>query len=159
MRPCDIALKPKYFAIVQSDGCCQNIEYLSFYTGYVDATFLAALSSDVSVSGTVIFDRDDINPGGHYSPITGAYTVPYEGIYQFSVQLQSSASGNDVYIFVYLDGNQIFNDGWFIDNYRSTTFLLELSTGQVVTVETSSGLNGDPVDLMSYFAGHLMFPY
>ena len=136
------------------------MEHLNFHTGYIDATFLAALSSDVSGPDTVIFDRDDINPGGHYNTTTGEYTVPYDGIYQFSVQLQSSSGSGQVFIFVYLNGNKlIFNNNWFSDLYRSTTFLWELSTGQVVTVYTTSNLNGDPDELMSYFAGHLIFPY
>ena len=126
---------------------------------YIDATFLAALSSDVFGSGTVIFDHHDISLAGHYNPVTGEYTVPYDGIYQFSVQVQSSASSGRVYIFVYLNGSRIFYDAWTAEYYRSTTFLQELSTSQVVTVYAASNLNGDPDELMSYFAGHLIFPY
>ena len=34
-------------------------------------------------SGDVIFDREEINPGGYYNKQTGIYTVPCDGIYQF----------------------------------------------------------------------------
>ena len=126
-----------------------------FDTGYIDTTFLAALSSDVSVTGTLIFDRDDMNPGSHYNPATGEYTIPYYGVYQFSLQLQASGSIEPVFFDVYLDGR--FNDVYTTEVYRTTTFVLELSVGQVVTVRTNSDLNGHSDELMSYFA-HLIFP-
>ena len=100
-----------------------------------------------------------MNPGSHYNPATGEYTVPYDGIYQFSLQLQASGSTEPVFFDVYLDGNQFFNDVYTTEVYRTTTFVLELSVGQVVTVRTNSDLNGHSDELMSYFAGHLIFPY
>ena len=47
---------------------------------YSDTIFLVTLSTDTASSADFIFDRDEINPGGHYNPSSGIYTVPYDGI-------------------------------------------------------------------------------
>ena len=69
--------------------------YFCVVSAYRDTIFLAALSSFAS-SGDVKFDREVINPWGHYDPSTGPYIVPYDGIYQFHVQLQNGVSTLEV---------------------------------------------------------------
>ena len=63
---------------------------MSIPTGYSDASFLAVLQSDTDPTGTIIFTNDAINPGGHYNASTGEYTVPCDGIYEFTAHLQGS---------------------------------------------------------------------
>ena len=94
--------------------------------------FLAALSSSSTVSeNPVIFDTDEINPGGHYNPSTGYYTVPYDGIYQFHVQMQSLTDPNAVFIHIHVDGSPSGShvDTQYHDGYRFATVLLELQAG------------------------------
>ena len=49
-----------------------------------------------------------LNPGGHYDVTSGVYTVPIDGIYQFSLHLWAN---NDAQFYVNLevDENQVNN--------------------------------------------------
>ena len=136
---------------------------MSNFSGYQDATFLAALSSTVS-GDALIFDREEINPGGHYDSSTGVYTVPYDGIYQFSVNAQWNFGY--VSVRVYVDrltaGSHVDLIGDASTIYRSPTFILELTAGQTVEVIqllSISGVRGCETSLCSYFTGHLISAY
>ena len=106
-------------------------------------------------------DREVINPGGHYNSSSGKYTVPYDGIYQFSVSIQYE--GGYAYVDVYVDDSNVGsqNDHWssFRVFYRSPTFILELTAGQTVHVRlgyNSGGADGSISTLCSYFTGYLI---
>ena len=53
------------------------------------AGFLATRSADLSLANgeTIIWDMVVRNEGGHYSPGTGAYTVPLNGTYLVHTQV------------------------------------------------------------------------
>ena len=111
-----------------------------------------------SSDSPVNFDWDVINPGGHYDNTTGYYTVPYDGIYQFHVQMQSYSSSYTIYIHIYVDGSTTGShaDSWSHDGYRSATVLLELEAGQVVSVYRYGGASGCSYCLHSYFSGYMI---
>ena len=105
----------------------------------------------------VIFDREVINPGGRYDSSTGYYIVPYDGIYQFHVQIQSYSPSHGVIIQIHVDGNVSGShiDNEYHDGYRSATVLLELQAGQVVSVYGGS-IQGDNSRLFSFFHGYMI---
>ena len=54
--------------------------------GYSDTTFLATFTEATpTVTNPVVFDFDAINSGDNYNSATGIYTVPVDGVYQFTV--------------------------------------------------------------------------
>ena len=59
------------------------------FLAYEDTYFFATMSeSSISpVPDPIVFDDARINPGGHYDPTTGIYTVPQNGTYEFYVHL------------------------------------------------------------------------
>ncbi len=132
------------------------------FSGYFDATFFASLSTysygDVH---PVIFDRVMINPGNHYNNNTGIYTVPYDGVYQFSfhaqyygylaVQMYVDDSQNDSHVDAIFGNQNTY--------FRTSSTILSLTSGQTVHLGQSrndSGVYGDPTSLFSYFSGHLI---
>lgn len=139
--------------------CIRLMRIELFVVGYSDATFLVSLSStQTSGRDPLIFDNAHINSGGHYSTSTGQYTVPYSGVYEFSVHLQYYSS----YIRFYIEvDNSPFDSHYdaYTDNpYRSTTVLLELTAGQTVHIDADYGVYGSSSYLYSYFSGHLISP-
>ena len=129
------------------------------FTVYRDRIFLAALSSSQSGSGNpVIFDRAEINPGGYYDPTTGYYTVSYDGIYQFHVQMAGYSSSDTLLIDIRVDGSAIgsHNDDFHHEGYRTATVLLELQAAQTVSVYRSGGALGSSNYLQSYFHGYMI---
>ena len=59
--------------------------YFALFAANSDTLFLATISAETIPSSTgerIIFDRDLINPGGHYNPQQGSYTAPFSGYYQ-----------------------------------------------------------------------------
>ena len=63
----------------------------AIFTGYSNFTFLAGFNfPNPPVTDPIIFDMDVINPGGHYNPRIGIYTVPIDGTYEVIFNLASS---------------------------------------------------------------------
>ena len=142
-----------------------------FLVGYGDLTFLAGISAQTvsPIPAPIVFDDAKINPGNHYDPTTGIYTVPLDGIYEFYAQIESYVdSNNDWAFYIVVDDEDITftrheaSGSENIDENvsSSSTLLLQLSTGQQVWVEpfVLDGLYGtDSAGLMySWFSGHLI---
>ena len=128
-----------------------------FFSDYGDTIFLAALSSSTSGSANpMIFNKAEINPGGHYNSSTGYYTVPYNGIYQFHVQM--AAYSCPIFIHIYVDGSNLgtHTDVYYHQDYQSATMLLDLQAGQTVHVYRAGGAYGCTNCLTSYFWGHMI---
>ena len=56
-----------------------------WFQATADTFFVAAIwdiRTSVGSESVIIWDRPLINPGGHYSNVTGGYTAPYDGYYQ-----------------------------------------------------------------------------
>ena len=120
-------------------------------SAYEDTYFLATIVENFvsSVPDPLVFDEIRINPGGHYDPTTGIYTVPQNGTYEFYVHLMNGPDTNDLWAFslVVDDANVDYNLQYEYPDYISdaTLEMLELSSGQQVSVS--------PLGTMDYIAG------
>ncbi len=59
------------------------------------ASFLATRSGDLTVASeqAIVWDVVVYDDGGHYSPGTGIYTVPLDGMYLLQTQVTMAAKG------------------------------------------------------------------
>ncbi len=91
--------------------------------------------------------------------ITGMYTVPSDGLYQFSIHLTSNAY---LQFTLYVNNERTHYDLFLGDAYRGTTLLLELRAGDEVYVRaywgSESGILGDDTDLETYISGYRLSP-
>ena len=110
-------------------------------TGYSDLTFLAGISVNfvTPVPSPIVFDDAKINPGDHYNQTTGIYTVPQDGIYEFTVQIESYLeSDNDWGFDLVVDGDRttytrhdVSGSGDDFENVSlSSTIIFELLAGR-----------------------------
>ena len=99
----------------------------------------------------------EINPGDYYNPITGYYTVPYNGIYQFHVHITAYSSSSNLDVYINVDGSYTGShmDTWYEKKYRSATVLLDLQAGQLVSVMAGAAY-GSASTLRSYFHGYMI---
>ena len=109
----------------------------------------------------IIWNTAPINPGGHYDTLTGAYTAPVHGYYQFTVQKESDNSAN---FRIYKEGVWVlYNDG--IDGsvltpVSTSSFILELQAGERVQIYNSVSCTmygGTSGVYRSWFSGFLLY--
>ena len=77
------------------------------FAGYADASFLATFD-EITLTPTdpIVFNYPVLNPGGHYNPNTGIYTIPIDGVYEFIFQLWSDGD-RSIYSYLNVDGVQV----------------------------------------------------
>ena len=106
------------------------------------------------------------DPGNNYKKMTGAYTVPYNGYYQFSITARTRSQDYIQYR-ISVDGIPVHYCWEHISNgshgQTSCSMILKLYAGQKVQIQTTSstviqalGSNGE---LHSWFDGHMLFPF
>ena len=141
------------------------------HTGLKDTAFFAALDQSktpVRNSDIVIWKDVKYNNGGYYSQVTGAYTAPLAGYYQFTV---SKTNAERWAYFQLLIDDEIFcfqgisiNDAtsW---KQKSSTITVKLDAGSKVQIRTTdatelygSGVFSSHPGMPSWFSGHLLFP-
>ena len=119
------------------------------------------------VPDPIVFDEARINPGGHYDPTTGIYTVPQDGTYEFHVHILNGPNTDDRYGFrlvvddVDIDYTiqlgQVDSPDYISDD---SSEMLELSSGQQVSVtpiSISVIMGTTSTDTMySWFSGRLI---
>ena len=66
-----------------------------FLSGYSETTFLATITLGTTPANPLVFDVAVINTGGFYNTATGIYTVPVDGVYEFTVHLFTTAESDD----------------------------------------------------------------
>ena len=114
---------------------------------------------------TMLWDDVRFDPGNNYDKVTGTYTAPYDGYYQFSIT-QRGKRGD---FLTYVDGvsaHRCWNhdhDGH--STQASCTMVIKLLAGQRVhirniasTVTQSLQVSNDWTALNSWFTGHMLFP-
>ncbi len=129
--------------------------------------FFATFNIDyfpISDDEVIAWNTAVINPGGNYDTLTGAYTAPVHGFYQFSVQKESD--NYRAFLRVFKEGVQVlYNDFINLDDgipVTATSFILELQAGERVQIynDYSSSiagvLSGTSV-YRSWFSGYLLY--
>ena len=127
--------------------------FLHYAAGYAGTAFLATIDAGTisTVPNPIIFNETRYNPGGHYDPETGIYTVPLDGFYVIAATLRSQPD-NDYSLQIVVDGSPIVdsrNSDGSGAGYMATTasIPLHLTTGQQVWVspnilDATYGSNG-----------------
>ena len=113
-----------------------------------------------------MFNDARINPGGHYDPTTGIYTVPQDGAYEFYVHILNGDEETSYWAFglvvdeSYVDYSRHTDD---VDNPDYITVdlldIIELVSGQQVSVSPTSmtEIYGSYGEMMySWFSGRLV---
>ncbi|KAK7506689.1 hypothetical protein BaRGS_00002164 [Batillaria attramentaria] len=126
--------------------------------------FSARLSThgqDVTGYQNIVFDAVDLNQGGAYDKVTGMFTAPVNGLYEFSIHISTSPPGR-MQVMIVRNGGEVAeteasgDDTKYMDR-ASNSVLLHMTTGQRVWVKRASGdatrLQGD---YRSSFSGVLI---
>lgn len=94
------------------------------------------MSKDLTpqVNQIIIFDSVKTNVGGHYSPSTGVFTSPRNGLYMISATMRSTASKH---LHCELWVNEGMKVKTFGTNYSTGTInaVLQLKTGDKVSIK------------------------
>ena len=114
----------------------------------------------------IIWKDVKYNNGGHYSPVTGAYTTPLSGYYQFTVSKTTGVQW--AYFYLVIDGEDFCFQGTFDSGgwqQKSSTMTVKLNAGSKVQIKNhyateiyGFGVFSSHPGIYSWFSGHLLFP-
>ena len=117
---------------------------------------------------TMLWEDVRFDPGNNYDKVTGAYTAPYDGYYQFSVTKRSRSKWGQ--FLTYVDGLAVHHcwdhDNDFAESQTSCTIIIKLLTGQRVQIKNIRSTVtqclqpiGDWTAVNSWFTGHMLSPF
>ena len=142
------------------------------FPGYLGFAFLASNSdSNVSaVTDPIVFNTIHVNYGENYNGTTGIYTVPVNGLYEFSVQIYCVLDALvECVFYIAVDGvlttdtaHTTYSGTTLQNRAIATSVILELSEGQQVSItpnDTNYNIVGTLNGMASWFSGHLLFAY
>ncbi|CAC5382344.1 C1QL [Mytilus coruscus] len=121
--------------------------------------FLAFVKGNPILSNNVIkFDDVETNIGNHYSPTTGVFTAPRNGLYVLSSMIM--AYGSTTIQYEWRKNDAVFSHGFTnrgSSSSQSQTFIFELKKGDRIYIKhrTSTGERLDG-GRFSYFNGYLL---
>ena len=112
---------------------------MTVYLGYSNTAFLVTIEGFISpVPDPVVFNLTQFNPGEHYDPQTGIYTVPFDGKYMFTATLRGQPD-HDFGAVINVDGirtveNRNADNGGLGNISASISIILYLTSGQEISV-------------------------
>ena len=137
------------------------------FSALKDTVFMVTFKENlISITDKEIVRWDDVisDPGKNYDVMTGAYTAPFNGTYQFSVSKRNQAATSHILILVENARKFYCYNGKDVSqasSQTSCTFMVKLLAGQRVQVQNhldrllrireNSGLN-------TWFMGHMLHP-
>ena len=153
-------LENVYFCI-----CLYSVQHIRESLGTSRVAFFGRVLQEVNSYTnpyTIVFDDTKTNIGDAFNPTLGIFTAPTDGVYVFSVTIQTVSVG---YGFIYVHKNHDIISGlmYATDSFKSPqstteTIVLELRQGDIVYVEISStGSSLIPRSGFSTFAGFLLW--
>nr|KAG5691130.1 hypothetical protein BaRGS_030938 [Batillaria attramentaria] len=113
-------------------------------------------------SGPYKFTQVVLNDGNGYDPISGIFTVPVSGVYNFALQIFLRGP-QDTLIDIKVNGHiisrmsldTITNSNG--DDSDSTSVTVKVNAGDEVWVESGNGAHTYVSDVHTYFTGHLLY--
>ncbi len=126
-----------YVSMEVQEWQCTNMRFL---VDHKSAGFLAFLSAIVAVNtgDNIIFDKEEYDYGNNYDPVTGKYTVRYDGLYLVHARLLGNQYGSQHRIMV--DGVEVAysheSDSSEYLQSSSTSITLHLQSGQELAVHS-----------------------
>ena len=114
--------------------------------------------------GIIPWDDVRFDPGNNYDKVTGAYTAPYDGYYQFSITTRSTVDYAEYTTLV--EGKSVHHCWEYLSHHESVqtscSMILKLLSGQRVQIQKhGSGVIEtwqDNAYINSWFVGHMLFP-
>ena len=88
---------------------------------FPDAAFIAGIAADPT-SGNYHFDVPILNPGGHSDPSGGNYTIPYNGLYQFTIAFECYTDLQPKF-YLLVDGTSVAYMKNFDDTYENSLIM------------------------------------
>ena len=118
------------------------IIFSTTFLGYSDSAFFATFDTrSPTVTNPIIFNNALLNPGDHYNPETGIYTVPVDGTYELMFNLVSiTDSSYNAYIYV----DEVRVSSLIIDTEKSFWYsypeddIVHMNSGQLPTLNLFS---------------------
>lgn len=134
--------------------------------GYTNTAFLATIGEGFvsPVPSPIVFNVTQFNPGEHYDPETGIYTVPYDGVYMITATLRGEPD-NDFGVEIMVDGvrtaeNRNADAGGVGKITATISIILDLNMEQQFWINpfsmTSLFGGSGSVFMYSWFAGYLI---
>ena len=117
-------------------------------------------TSSYDTSGSVVPYQSAVLNQGDAMSLNGVFTVPVDGIYEFTFNANKYGSDVPTMMYLRLDGNVVARIyGYSVDDSMSETVILQLSAGQKVDAYLLSGsasIVGDGYRDI-HFVGRLLF--
>ncbi|CAC5401346.1 unnamed protein product [Mytilus coruscus] len=129
-------------------------------TGEVSAdrpAFLAYAKTSPKLGSVILFEDVATNEGKHYSPSTGVFTVPQNGLYSFGCMIMSS--GKHFVHYKWFKNDTYFLNGWVAKtdhaNSQTQNIILYMKKGERMYIKLVSGgaIHGSR---LSYISGYLL---
>ncbi|VDI83844.1 Hypothetical predicted protein [Mytilus galloprovincialis] len=141
--------------LMKTDRCCDGQP--GKYVSADRPAFLAYAKTSPKLGSVILFEDVATNIGKHYSPSTGVFTVPQNGLYYFGCMIMSSAK--HLVYYRWFKNDTFFSNGWVAKtdhaNSQTQNIVLNMKKGERMYIKLVSGgaIHGGR---HSYISGYLL---